>query len=71
MAMWGIFKCQLCGKKFKEKFTPEQERNIQIDHIGKYTHIISTHVCKDGKYGCGVLIGAENRTRSSKKGEEN
>ena len=63
MAKWWIFKCQLCNKKFKEKFSKQDERTVDVEHIGAKTHIVSTHHCIDGKYGCGILIGAENRTR--------
>ena len=63
MTKWFIFKCQNCGKKFKEKFSKEHEKSIEIDHLGRYGHIVSTHSCKDGTYGCGMLIGAEIRSR--------
>jgi RNA polymerase-binding transcription factor DksA len=61
MAKWWIFKCQNCGKRVKEKFSKEDERTVDIEHIGIKTHIVSTHRCKDGKYGCCTLIGAEIR----------
>lgn len=67
MTKWGIFKCQNCGKKFKEKFVPEgnwqKRQEIDPEHIGRYTHIVSTHRCKDGTYGCGKLVGCEVRQR--------
>lgn len=66
---WYIFKCQNCGKKFKEKI-PKPDQSIDLDHIGKYTHIISTHHCKNGEYGCAILIGAENRTRKREDGAD-
>lgn len=67
MSKWFIFKCQNCGKRFKEKFTRENEKSCDIEHIAAKTHFVATHKCKDGSYGCGVLIGAVNRIRA--KGE--
>lgn len=50
-----IFKCQNCGKKFEEK--PPKDKEYEADHVGKYTHIVSTHKCSDGIYGCARLVG--------------
>lgn len=50
-----IFECQNCRKKFEEK--PPKDKEYKSDHVGKYTHIISTHKCSDGIYGCAKLIG--------------
>jgi hypothetical protein len=52
--MWLIFKCQNCGERFVEEVGKDE---YDPKHIGKYTHIISTHKCKKRTYGCGVLIG--------------
>lgn len=52
---WMIFKCQNCGKKFEEK--PPKDKEYKAEHVGKYTHIISTHKCGDRVYGCAKLIG--------------
>jgi hypothetical protein len=70
MTKWGIFKCQNCGKRFKEKFKPEcnnwnERQVIDPEHIGRYTHIVATHHCKENVYGCGKLIGVELRTRKA------
>jgi hypothetical protein len=67
MSRWFVFKCQNCGKRFKEKFSKENEKNCSLEHIAAKTHFVATHVCKPGVYGCGVLIGAENRTRGPKE----
>ena len=59
--LWYIFKCQNCGKVFQEK-EKAQNMNRLIDyaeHIGVKTHIVSTHKCKPGVYGCAKLIGCQ------------
>lgn len=66
MAKWWIFKCQNCGKKFKEKFSTEEEKTVDIEHIGTKTHLVSTHNCGNGMYGCGKLIGARNQVKKVK-----
>jgi hypothetical protein len=63
MAKWWLFKCQNCNQKFKEKFSKEDEKTVDVQHIGAKTYIVTTHQCKDGSYGCGKLIGARNQTR--------
>ena len=73
MTKWGIFKCQNCGKRFKEKFQPDNNWNkrkeIDQEHIGQYTHITATHHCKENVYGCGKLVGIELRTRKPRSNE--
>lgn len=41
--------------EFEEK--PPKNKEYESDHVGKYTHIISTHKCSDGIYDCAKLIG--------------
>ena len=65
--LWYIFKCQNCGKVFQQK---EKAQNLNIfdepkdlkdcaEHIGVKRHIVSTHKCKPGVYGCATLIGCQ------------
>lgn len=69
--LWYIFKCQNCGKVFQEKEQTQNLNSFDADngnrarleayakHIGANTHIVSTHKCKDGVYGCAKLIGCQ------------
>jgi transposase-like protein len=72
VSKWFIFKCQNCGKKFKEKFTKQQEKEIDITRIARRTfmgqEIVSNHKCKENIYGCAKLIGAEDRHRAKTGG---
>ena len=60
--LWLIFKCQNCGKVFQEKppkgMAGANYREI-AKHIGAKTHIVSTHECKAGVFGCAKLIGCQ------------
>jgi hypothetical protein len=70
---WGIFKCQNCGKRFKEKLEPRwlgnKKLEYEVERIGTYTSTVSTHSCKPRVYGSGVLIGAELRMRKAAPAE--
>lgn len=66
--LWYIFKCQNCGKKFQEKcvkshiesdYAGRKTENEYAAHIGCKTHIVSTHKCKEGVYGCAKLVGCQ------------
>lgn len=71
--LWYIFKCQNCGKVFQEKEKAQNMPRFDMDtgvehgvglveyaaHIGVKTHIVSTHKCKPGVYGCAKLIGCQ------------
>lgn len=61
--LWLIFKCQNCGKKYQEKYTGDEpwvKKDDIPEHIGKYTHIVSTHKCSDTVRGCATLIGIQD-----------
>jgi len=66
MAKWGIFQCQNCGKRFREKFEQKTQFDIDPEHVARYKDsIMATHHCKENVFGCGVLIGAVIRKRKS------
>ena len=66
--LWYIFRCKNCRKVFQEK---NKAQNLNIldrqakdmkdyaEHIGVKSHIVSTHKCKPGVYGCAELIGCQ------------
>ena len=85
--LWYIFKCQNCGKGFQEKGRAQNLNRFDMDtglkrrvemeeyaeHIGTKTHIVSTHKCKNGIYGCAKLIGCQiwgEAREAQEQGEE-
>jgi len=82
--LWYIFKCQNCGKVFQEKEKAQNMnlsdmetgimKNVDLreyaQHIGVKTHIVSTHKCKAGIYGCAKLIGCQIWGNDSAPAEE-
>jgi hypothetical protein len=54
-----IYKCQHCGDLFSEDLTEEEKKTIEFGRIAVKTHIVATHHCKDGSYGCGRLVGGK------------
>jgi hypothetical protein len=49
----------MCGARFTESEPTDTGASIEPNHVGKYTHIVSTHQCEKGLFGCAKLVGVK------------